>query len=170
MFSHPSEEIPTHVTLTTQGNFSLSMTVGHYMWVTKARGSHPSIVRAGNLHVGDAAWIYSSATVMADTITAIALEEKPGLYNPHTPSGCNVVNGVVASTFTESIPSSGLWHTIVTAPARGLFRILPLHVAASVNAYLLSAYSTFPVYHRPVAVATAAMASISFCRKRYMCS
>ncbi|KAK9826937.1 hypothetical protein WJX74_000803 [Apatococcus lobatus] len=36
MFSHSSEEITTHVTLTTQGNFSLSMTVGHYMWVTKA--------------------------------------------------------------------------------------------------------------------------------------
>ena len=161
MFSHSSEERMTHVTLTTQGNFSLSMTVGHYIWVTKARDSCPSIVRAGDVHVEDAAWIYSSATIVADKIVAIAMEEKTGLYNPHTPSGSIVVNGVAALTFTETIPSSRLWHAIITMPARILFDILPLRVGANINAFILSAYFSLPTHVRAAGLAIAATASIS---------
>ena len=151
MFSHYSAETVAHVSLTTRSNLSLSLTAGHYVWVTKAGRSRPSIVRAGEVHVGDAAWISSMTNasndiVTTDTITAIAIEEKQGLYNPHTPSGCIVVNGLAALTFTDTIPSSRLWHFIVTLPARILFNVLPLHVADLLNHSLLSAYFTFPVH------------------------
>lgn len=153
MFSHFSAEIVAHVSLTTQSNLSLSLTAGHYLWVTQAGQSRPSIVRAGDVHVGDAAWISSTTTasndlLMTDTITAIAILEKEGLYNPHTPSGCIIVNGLAALTFTETIPPSCLWHSIVTLPARALFSLLPLSVAAHLNHVLLSAYFTFHVHLR----------------------
>ena len=171
MFSHRSEERVSHVTLTTHSNFSLSLTAGHYLWVTKARESHPSIVRAGDVDVGDAAWISSTAIAstnafVTDRIAAVAIEEKHGLYNPHTPSGCIVVNGLAALTFTETIPSSCLLHSIVTMPARVLFNILPLHVAAHMNHVLLLAYFTFPVHLHACLVATAAMSYRlkAFCR------
>ena len=162
MFSHYSAERMAHVTLTTQSNFSLSLTAGHYLWVTKAHESHPSIVRAGDIQVGDAAWISSMAADMTnafvtDTIAAMAIEEKHGLYNPHTPSGCIVVNGLAALTFTETIPSSCLWHSIITMPARVLFTLLPLRVAAYINRVLLSAYFAFPLHLHACVVAAAAM-------------
>ena len=171
MFSHYSAERTAHVSLTTQSNFSLSLTAGHYLWVTKAHQSHPSIVRAGDVHVGDAAWISTTASAktnafVTDTIAAIAIEEKNGLYNPHTPSGCIVVNGLAALTFTETIPSSCLWHSIVTMPARIIFNLLPLHVAAHLNHVLLSAYFTLPVHLHACGVAIAAISFQlrTFCR------
>lgn len=162
MFSHFSAERMAHVSLTTQSNFSLSLTAGHDLWVTKAHESHPSIVRAGDVHVGDAAWISSTAADMTnafvtDTIAAIVIEEKDGLYNPHTPSGCIVVNGLAALTFTHILPSSCLWHSIVTMPARVLFTLLPLRVVAHLNHVLLSAYFAFPVHLHASVVAAAAV-------------
>ena len=162
MFSHFSAELMAHVSLTTQSNFSLSLTAGHYLWVTKAHESRPSIVRAGDVHVGDAAWISSTAADMTnafvtDTIAAIAIEEKDGLYNPHTPSGCIVVNGLAALTFTHTLPPSCLWHSIVTMPARVLFTLLPLRVVAHLNHVLLSAYFAFHVHLHASVVASAAV-------------
>lgn len=162
MFSHYSAERTAHVTLTTRSNFSLSLTAGHYIWVTKAHETRPTVVRAGDVHIGDAAWISSTAIAstngfVTDRVAAIAIEEKDGLYNPHTPSGCIVVNGLAALTFTETIPPSRLVHYFVTMPARVLFNLLPLRVAAQLNEVLLLACFTLPAYLHACVIAIAAM-------------
>ena len=46
---------------------------------------------------------------------------RSGLYNPHTASGTIVIDDIVATTFTDTLPPSFIVHSIVTMPMRLLF-------------------------------------------------
>ena len=125
MFSHRSHESAVHVTLTTESNSSLSMTPGHYLWVTKGDNNRPAIVRAGDVQAGDMVWALEDPGLIATRsyltkITSTTCSKKAGLYNPHTPSGYLVVNNLMALTFTETLPASLTWHSVVTMPAQDL--------------------------------------------------
>ena len=151
MFSHRSQQPAFYITITTQSNKRLSLTQGHYMWVMRAQEKHPAIIRAGDIQVGDNAWVVQSdrngsAMLVAEKILQIGTVEKSGMYNPHTPSGCIVVDDVAALTFTETLPASLVWHTVVTIPARALYSLLPLEVASCVNQNMLSAYFALPSF------------------------
>lgn len=145
MFSHRSEEPAVFTTLITEGNTSISLTAGHYLWVTRAHKKHTDIVRAGDVRVGDAVWVLQNANglaagLIAERVSSIAIKQMSGLYNPHTPSGCLIVDNMAALTFTETLPASQMWHSVLTMPARVLYMILPLEMAAWLNHVLLSAY------------------------------
>lgn len=83
---------------------------------------------------------------MAQKISKIGVVEKSGLYNPHTPSGCIVVDDIAALAFTETLPASLGWHTLVSIPARALYNLMPTEVAARVNQNMLSAYFALPSF------------------------
>lgn len=150
MFSHRSHESAVHVTLTTESNSSLSMTPGHYLWVTKGDDNRPAIVRAGDVQAGDMVWAledpgFIATRSYATKITSTTCSRKAGLYNPHTPSGHLVVNNLMALTFTETLPASLTWHSAVTMPAKILYHVLPKSIAQSLNQIALSTYFGFSV-------------------------
>lgn len=87
----------------------IALSAGHYIY---AAGS---LKAAGDVRVGDSLRL---ADGTEERVRSARWVKEKGLYNPQTEQGDIVVNGVVASTYTEAVPPKAA-HALLT-PARAL--------------------------------------------------
>lgn len=73
----------------------LTLTAGHLLYVNGG-----ALVRAREVHEGD--WVWSAQGHQLHVVD-VSVVQDVGLYNPQTLHGDIVVDGVVASTFTEAV-------------------------------------------------------------------
>lgn len=105
--------------------------------------SHREIQRAADIKNGDYVWVASpdKNELVLIKVKTVGLIQDSGLFNPHTGSGNIVVDGILALTFTESLPPQPGIHKIVTAPAALLYRLTPSLVWANkINSMLLAVF------------------------------
>lgn len=151
MFSHRTPSaVSTFITLVTDSGNHVTTTPGHYVWVAmgvrKSNTWSGQPVRVEDIKVGDCLLKLDDAVAQVSLACVVGKTEQlgTGLYNPHTVSGSIVVNGIVALTFTDTLPPSLLIHSIVTAPARLLYLALKAvrgaGLANTLNEVFLSAY------------------------------
>ncbi|KAJ8902199.1 hypothetical protein NDN08_006607 [Rhodosorus marinus] len=96
-FSHrDSTEFGKFVRLQTSTNF-IELSPNHYLVVGD------KLVAAKDVKVGDE---ISLANGDLTTVTAVHRVQLKGVYNPHTMSGDIVVNGVITSTYTQTVNPS----------------------------------------------------------------
>lgn len=96
MFSHNDTIIETSfIEIRTPSNVTLVLTRGHYLY------SDGELVKAKNFRVGNHIVVVSLRR--SEPVAAIRYITGKGLFNPHTIQGDIVVNGVLASTFTDAL-------------------------------------------------------------------
>eukprot|EP00039_Didymoeca_costata_P019310 m.337018 g.337018 ORF g.337018 m.337018 type:complete len:287 (-) comp18024_c0_seq1:48-908(-) len=107
LFSHSDNNtVAEYVSLTLESKKRLQISPGHYLYVNNV------LTPARKVQVGDVL-----STVDGDSaITSITRDMAKGLFNPHTVQGDIVVNGIVASTYTESFPPK-LAHALLSPVA-----------------------------------------------------
>lgn len=115
MFTHAIKTESEFVRLGLHSGRSLTLTSGHYVYVS-------GVLRAARTaRIGDFVELGDGTKA---TITDISLVRDVGLYNPQTLHGDIVVDGIRASTYTEAVALS-VAHAML-APIRGLFARLGL--------------------------------------------
>jgi hypothetical protein len=92
--------------ISTASGSKLSLTKEHYMYVSEggcdgASLSSATTLSAPLLKVGQGAWIVTPEGMKCSSITDIKVAEHKGLFNPYTLSGTIVVDGVLASCYSE---------------------------------------------------------------------
>ncbi|CAN8073040.1 unnamed protein product [Agarophyton chilense] len=103
--------IATFLRLSVSSGAVLTLTPTHYVPV----GGRLKAAR--DIRIGDVL-VLGNGTL--DTVTRIAMTKEKGLFNPHTMGGTIVVDGIVASAFTESVlPSTG---EALLSPLRLLYK------------------------------------------------
>ena len=147
MFSHQlAKAISNSITIVTVKNHTISSSMGHYLIATKANmpANFRTLVRAADIRVGDFLWTASSTELEHVLVARVIEGTMQGLFNPHTPSGTIVVNGLAAATFTDSIFPSIFLHAIVTLPARGIYTMAQIfglnHLLGSLNSAALQLF------------------------------
>lgn len=101
------------------GGASLRLTPGHFLHANGA------LVAARKLAPGDALVLADGA---AAAVAGVRRVRGSGLYNPQTLHGDVVVDGVIASTFTEAVAPAAAHAAL--APLRAAFRLLGLSSSA----------------------------------------
>lgn len=132
MWSHRDHNVmASFVEIEMASGPSLHLTPGHYLWAKRA-GQSAVLTRAGDIKPGQFIWRNDAASMglAATEVTGVGHKMLAGLYNPHTPSGSIIVDGVATSTFTDVLPPSLAAHTAVTLPARLLYQLLPSQIMA----------------------------------------
>lgn len=94
MFTHQRNSIMTSMVHLEAGDAFLDLSSGHYLWVGR------KLITARSVQIGDEI-ILANGTMR--TVTGVSLVVKQGLYNPQTIHGDIVVNGIVASTYTQAV-------------------------------------------------------------------
>ena len=98
MFTHALRDVHHEfVVLRTASNAMVTLTQGHYI---HASGR---LVRAGDVKMGD---LLTLANGELSQVVRMTRARKSGLFNPQTLHGDIVVDGVVASTYTEFLQSN----------------------------------------------------------------
>ena len=115
---------------------------GHYIPASPAHLVNPSykqaaLVKMQDLQLGDWIWVTMDSTAVPSRVSALTTKVEQGLYNPHTAAGTILVDGIVASTFTEAIPASFAVHSLLTAVPYALYHIMPTWLYAAVQATVL---------------------------------
>lgn len=168
MFTHQSSEQAASIAMATASGSSLQVTPDHYMLVQKAESDSsmgPSIVPASAVRVGDSLWTMPKdapdAELTWSAVTSVSQTMQQGLYNPHTPSGTIVVDGVAACTFPDRLPASLAAHAWATLPARMLHRLLMTNsLRTAVNDALLASYFHLQNAYNTAVVPSMARAAI----------
>jgi desert hedgehog protein len=93
--------------ISTAAGAKLTLSEGHYMYVAENGYEGATMASATTLSpelvkVGQGAWVMTAAGPECSEITEIAKVEKKGLFNPMTLTGTIVVDGVLASCYSES--------------------------------------------------------------------
>jgi uncharacterized protein YjbI with pentapeptide repeats len=126
MFAHhlPSAEA-LFLSLDTAAGVSLSLTSGHYIYLSHRADTSPVLAPASSAipHVSRVLLANGSTAL----VTGARFSRSTGVYNPQTVHGDIVVNGVVASTYTTAV-APAVAHGLL-APLRTLYRVLVLPVA-----------------------------------------
>lgn len=113
LFSHrDAAATGDYVALTTAAGRVLVATVGHLVYTASAAAPGGwALTRAGSVAVGDVLPLVEAAADAAapapadgGRVVAVAPAAAAGLYNPHTPSGDLVVDGVRVSAYTTAVP------------------------------------------------------------------
>lgn len=121
-FSHADDSrIFNFVRLLCGNNTSLVLPAGHYVPV----GVNGKIRTASDIRVGDHVTLGSGTLAVVSEIDVVS---QKGLYNPQTMDGHIVVNGVVVSTFTETVPVE--MATALLTPLRWAFAIFGVDASA----------------------------------------
>ena len=152
MFSHQDLlTVNPFIQIETGQTQLLHVSAGHYLWATpRLSSAAPGMYRAADLRAGDCLWTLGRNTttqhgLVCARITVAKPTQAVGLYNPHTPSGSVIVNGIAATTFTDVLPASLQMHQLVTFPARLLYRMLFFKCARqSINKLILAIYFKLP--------------------------
>lgn len=120
MFTHSNAIVPAwFLRLETQNGRVLMLTEGHYLPV------NGSIVRADTIHIGDTVQVVGLSSgwykMRTERVAGVTKWLGMGLYNPQTKSGDIVVDGILASCYTEAV-GPAVAHAML-APARALAEI-----------------------------------------------
>ena len=135
MFSHWSAApLSDFVEIELENAVVLLATSGHYIWVVAPlKGRHKVIskadvklIEAKKVKIGMTLPYVSSAGQAPIGLEVIdtRMTRTRGLFNPHTSSGSIVVNGIVATTFTNTLPPSKTIHAIATFPSWLVYKLL----------------------------------------------
>lgn len=115
-----------------QSNRTLTMTPGHFAIVQSSKNKQSEMIAARDLRVGD------NLVLDDDTSAPITRIDREvgswGMYNPHTHDGNLIVEGVLASCFTDAIP-----HRLATS------LLLPLRLLWSSTNFELKAFYNFSI-------------------------
>lgn len=117
-FTHSSRRARSvFVKISTASNRTIWLSEGHYIYVNNIA------VRAGKVAVGD---LLHDVDVGLTKVKSVDLVKGNGLYSPQTYHGNVVVNGIVATTYTEAVGEMLSGHALL-APLRMLQRcVFPL--------------------------------------------
>lgn len=156
MFSHQQHNVHSiFVEIETASGATIILSPNHYLWVQSASTGpakyseeQGKLIQAKDVHEGDSVPLASVMDNMLAMTEVIEVTRKvhQGLFNPHTASGSIVVNGVLASTFTSTIPPSIWVHSLITFPAWAIYQVAKLFnatglaAASKINAVMLHAY------------------------------
>ena len=126
MFSHAAgDEMGCFISINTDDEKVLNLSPGHLVHV----GEVGQLKTAKDVKVGDVMFAcdeveYGARNLKQVKVTEISKEWfTPGIYCPHTPGGSIIVDGVLASCYTD-LMSPTLAHTLMY-PVRMLHRVLP---------------------------------------------
>lgn len=112
----------------TAGGHALSLTTSHFLPVNGL------LLRAGDVRVGDVISTMvmenRSWTVRDDHVTSVEFRMETGLYNPQTARGDIVVDGVIASCYTDAVEPLAA-HALLS-PLRGLAQLRAGHVCSAI--------------------------------------
>ena len=148
MFSHRAPSVTTQfVSLHTAGGHHIAASPGHYLWSSPSSTCTQAAMvmrRAADISIDSCVLaITRNMTLAPARVTRKSTSAREGLYNPHTISGTIVVDNVAALTFTDTLLPSLAAHSLVTAPAYGLYAICKslgvLRVCNGFNAAALAA-------------------------------
>lgn len=115
-FSHSDKETLATFRRIRSGKFYIDLSDGHKLYVN---GKHAAAVTAS---VGDTITLSTGKDVVITDIEYIA---KRGLYCPHTLQGDIVVNGIIATTYTDLARES--IEDILLSPMRAHYKIKKLY-------------------------------------------
>lgn len=117
MFTHRDHSVVYNnfVTLRTHANHSLTVTAGHYVYVDDGQ-----LVQARHVRVGQRLGKSNDDGMVVVNVKSNVRVR--GLFNPQTMHGDVVVNGVVTSTFTQSIEPTTA--AALLAPVKAAFVVL----------------------------------------------
>ena len=119
MFTHRNGDVQaSFVKVSVEGSRQpLRLTAGHYLYV------NGKLQTARTVKVGDTVQLAAGA---ASNVTGVAREWSAGLFNPNTLHGDIIVDGVLASTYADSL-APALWHALQW-PLRTMYRVgAPFH-------------------------------------------
>jgi len=116
LFTHRDADVKANVfKISTSTGKAIRLTGGHYLFV------NGQLQTARTVKLGD--------MVSSGSVTAIDQEWTVGLYNPHTMTGDIVVDGVLASTYTDAVAPS-VAHALFW-PVRMLYNVGLLQLAGA---------------------------------------
>lgn len=157
MWGHrDAKTVASFYEVTTASGAKIILTEGHYMYVSEQGCEKASLASATTLSpelvkVGQAVWTLTPDGMKCSEITDIKVAEHKGLFNPFTLSGTILVDGVLASSYSEhnDIPiesnlrpymnaenvarNAPALHHALFAPARQLFHTFGLDWAKRVT-------------------------------------
>lgn len=111
LFTHADHEIQYQfLQVETEHNMVITLTDGHYIY------SNKQLVEARKLKVGDKLKVIGMED---ERVANIKIVNDVGLFAPQTAHGDIVVNGIIASTYTKSVPFS-IAHGLL-APVRWIY-------------------------------------------------
>jgi Hint module len=146
MFTHrdPSP-VSDFVTLSTSSNTSLSLSPGHYVYLsTSSRAVPASAVRPGDSLTVRAEGCGCGMSARPSVVTSVTKRERVGLYNPQTVHGDIYVDGVRASTYTTAVEPT-VAHAVL-APFRAVHSVFGVDVSGGVFENGLPAFLGAVVY------------------------
>lgn len=102
---------------------------GHLVYVRGGTDGGSKVVRAGDVRVGDQLICVECAEDdrEAGVVTTVDVVWDAGLFNPQTVDGDIMVNGVLATTFTDAVDMRAA--NALLSPVRALFRAFMMTVA-----------------------------------------
>jgi len=116
---HEVDTTNDYVRLTTASGAKLELTESHMLHVG-ACCDVDKLVSADEVQVGDSVFVMVDGVATPSAVTKVEMVKSKGMYNVHTLHGNIVVNGVVASHFTdestwasESRHLSSAWYHMV---------------------------------------------------------
>ena len=154
MFSHQNHQIRTEfVEILTGSGTKFLASPDHYIWVHADNNAtedpisiKAKLVKACDVRLGHKLLqtTPTQITPIRALVVRISRSTRQGLFNPHTSSGTIVVDDILASTFTSTLPPSLTLHSVITSPALVLYKILnfigAVPLANTFNSGLLYAY------------------------------
>lgn len=118
MFTHALRDTKhSFVQLTTDSGKTMRATEGHYIY------ADGKLARMGDVVLGN---VLETSSGTTEKVVRILLQQARGLYNPQTAHGDIVVDGIRASTYTETIPNKAA-HAML-APVRAAFEWTGLRI------------------------------------------
>ena len=157
MWGHrDSKTVTSFYEITTASGATLTLSKEHYMYVSESGCENASLASTTTLSpalvkVGQGAWTVTPEGIKCSEITDIKIAEHKGIFNPFTLSGTIVVDGVIASCYSESghfsiesnlrlymnaenvARNAPALHHIMAAPLRQLFHTFGLEWAKRVT-------------------------------------
>ena len=120
MFTHKiASEKNVFVELQTELGPKIALTHGHYL---KVNGE---MQRASSVKVGDALYLADGSE---SRVSSVSEKVMNGLYNPQTVDGNIVVDGIIASTYTEAVEMN-MAHSLLS-PLRALYNVFGLSITS----------------------------------------
>lgn len=131
-----------YINLHTSSGHTLSATPGHYIWASPSAAddhslsfAQASLRTAAEVTFGEYVWVAAAKGQYLEAVQILSITKswQQGIYNPHTPSGSILVNGVGASTMTDFLPPSMAYQHVATFVPWLLSFVFPSKVLSILN-------------------------------------
>lgn len=142
MFSHQDGQHRGQFVRVHMGRRTMVMSHGHMVYV-RGSGGDSKVVRAGDVRVGDELICVECREHDRDAglVTKVEEDWDTGLFNPQTIDGDIVVNGVLATTFTDAVDMRAA--SALLSPIRALFRAIVMTVAMGRSSSMMEWHVAF---------------------------